>query len=163
MNTLKCPNCAGQIVANEDKDVHFCPYCGTAISDDVKKYSYKIDIKREDNKTITRRNITKEKEDKNDHIQIIMILLVVMVIFAGFIYIGISENAKHNSAENSAQQALMEVQKDFEAGNYDSALIKADLIRWTGDSKDKESKEKWDREREVMIKLIKEAKKEAGK
>ena len=163
MHTLKCRSCAGQIVADEDKDVQFCPYCGTAISDDVKKFSYKIDIKSENNKTITHRNITKEKEQRNDHIQSICMLLVVFAILAGFVFIGISERNEHNAVENTANQALIAVQQELDAGNYDTALIKADLIRWTGDNKDKDSKEKWDREREVMIKLIKEAQKEAGK
>ena len=66
-----------------------------------------------------------------------------------------------NNSEAELRALVTEIQADVEAGNYDVALFKAERLRWPhGDTA---GIERWDKQRESLIKVIREAKENAGK
>ena len=85
MESLKCPNCGGNIIKTDD-DIFFCPYCGIGIPSTTRKTKLQIEIKSEENKTITKRDKAKEYEKLAELIFTIFIVVAflafMIVIFA---------------------------------------------------------------------------------
>ena len=90
----------------------------------------------------------KKARKKRNHYWIKFILAFAgcfIMILTPVAVISISDSVRINKMEKT----VIEIQNDVEAGNYETALIKANTLHITGDHK-----EEWDEQREYLIDLI---------
>lgn len=79
--------------------------------------------------------------------------IAIFIIGFASLFSGIKKES--DKQERELQSIVNEIYTDINAGNYDSALIKAKSLHYTADWSD-EVKEKWDDTRESLIKIIEE-------
>ena len=83
-------------------------------------------------------------------------LALAFVILMGILFYMSNQEKKANNEEVMKLEAILqEVQQDYEAGNYDSALIKANQLHF---SKYGTTKKQWDETRKNIIQMIETAK-----
>ncbi len=163
MEQFKCPQCGGNILINDEKAFLFCPYCGAkmpqkqdALDKIIKHREHTQQFKEE----VRRRKVQEKVEEEtrsNKSIGIFIIGCIIVFIALGIVvHFGIRGE---NNSEAELKALVTEIQADLEAGNYDIALFKAEQLHWP--HSDTNGIKRWDKERESLIKVIKEAKKAA--
>lgn len=159
---MKCPNCGADLDVEDGIDSFFCKYCGTKIvlegqSDAVVKAKSRIrtmDKIGEMQKEYHRQKAEKARREAEERKKMLPVILGVcaalfVFIFAMMYFVGIRPEQK----ETERLEAIYtEVQTDIANGDYTSALVKANTIRWNGDGIDK--RRQWDKTREELIGII---------
>lgn len=159
---LKCPECGANF--ESDEKVSFCSHCGAKLffDDGTKTVNYNYNYKTEDVAKIREIEVNRELElNKRQEescsqkkVGLCMILFfVIFIIGFGFLFMGIKKGS--DSQEKELQSIVNEIYIDINAGNYESALIKAKSLHYTADWS-QEIEEKWDDTRESLIKIIEE-------
>lgn len=166
---MNCPNCGNSLVSKGK----FCPYCGTAISDDI---SIKLDSHQEivDHARIAEANVkgVKAKERTKRHRGLLIVVLIVIIGILGlaafrpayFLHFDRLFGPKSDSLDDSIETMRLnriedEILEDIRNEKYDQALAKAQTLRYTIDYSPT-AKREWDRKREDLIKTLKELMKE---
>ena len=165
MEQMKCPGCGGNITIVEEKAILFCPYCGVKMpqkQDALDKIIRHREKAQQFNEEIRQRKVQEkidaEKRDKKNTTKVLIICLIGLIAIGIIIFFGIRGE---NNSEAELKALVTEIQADLEAGNYDIALFKTEQLQWPhGDTV---GKERWDKQRESLEKVIKEAKDAAGK
>jgi hypothetical protein len=83
------------------------------------------------------------------------LVLTIGVLFS----VGLYSDSKNDKLDAKLNSTVVEIQQDIIEGDYDSALIKANGLRFDPEVSEEKAKQ-WDEQREDLIKLIKEKKKE---
>lgn len=157
----QCPSCRTIIPDDPEKVMLVCGYCGTTITKTeeagsiaaIKKEKYKHDIAR---RKIDAKERAKEREDRND--RWLFISLASIIVFGLLLVTIVSYNSPPQENQTAKLEALvLEIEQDVANGDYDTALLKANRVRWDGVGKT--DAKKWDEERKELIKLIKELQK----
>ena len=107
------------------------------------------------------RSIEKGKKEKKgkDRRNYLMVFLLLMPIFILLGLLIIFNPSSGNSEEEKLEKKVIEIQADIINGDYDSALIKANSLRYD-EGKSKTKAKQWDEQRENLIEIIKEKKQE---
>ena len=77
--------------------------------------------------------------------------------FASLHMAGIAHSNKEDQLGAKLNEAVTEIQECISEGDYDTALIKANTLRFDEDLDEKKAK-KWDEQREDLIELINDQK-----
>ena len=86
--------------------------------------------------------------------------IVFFVLIIGLCSIAIVySESKSNKLDAKLNSTVVEIQQDIIEGDYDSALVKANGLRFDPEVSEEKAKQ-WDEQREDLIKLIKEKKRE---
>lgn len=165
MDQIKCSACGGNILFDEDKEVLFCPYCGAKVPsktdalDKILKHDRQTrQFKEEIRQRKVQEHIDAEKRE-NKKTRATVIGIILFLIVSGLVcYFGIQGE---NDSEAKLNALAIEIQEDVAAGNYDVALIKTERLHWP--HSDLDGQKRWDKQRESMKKLIREAKRDAEK
>jgi len=165
LKQMKCPNCGAMLTVEDGLDMFFCKYCGTKIileGQSDAAYHAKTKLKEYEHEERKQRaeyeheeRIQKEKyarERRNDR-QVWLILIFMFLIPTVIV---VSSAISNKSNIKKLEKTVEEVQSEIDAGNYDSALIKADSIRYTADWSSDEEKA-WNERRENLIDMIRNA------
>ena len=165
MEQLKCPNCGGSIMIDEENKVLFCPYCGVGIPqkqsalDKILKHDQQT---KKFNEEIRQRKVKEkieaEEREKKSSAKVIIGCLIVLIAIGIVAFFGIRGE---NNSEAELKALVTEIQTDLEAGNYDVALFKTEQLYWP--HSDLDGQKRWNKQREGLVKVIKEAKENAGK
>ena len=83
------------------------------------------------------------------------LILFFVIFIIGFSSLFMVIKKGSDSQERELQSIVNEVYVDINAGNYESALIKANSLHYTADWSS-EIEEKWNDTRESLIKIIEE-------
>ena len=160
LKTLKCPECGAKI--ESDAKISFCSYCGAKLYFDDGTKTINYNYKTEDMAKIKEIEVNRElelnkrqeekKSNKNFLIGMILFIGIFIIGFAS-LFGGIKKGS--DEQEKELQSIVNEVYTDINAGNYESALIKAKSLHYTADWSN-DIKEKWDDTRESLIKIIEE-------
>ena len=171
---MNCPNCGSNLVVKGK----FCPYCGTAIPDDI---SIKIDSHQEilDHAKVTKAQeegktkIAREKT-KRGCLTVIIVLIFAFVTLA--IYADYSDKRfrrerlsdsyssttftsesqkRHNAEVERLRKIEDEILEDIRNERYEQALIKSQTLYYT-DTYSKDTKKAWDDKRESLIRELTE-------
>lgn len=169
---MKCPNCGSNLSVKGK----FCPYCGTAIPDDV---SIKIDTHQEilDHAKVTKAQeegktkIAREKT-KRGCLTVIVVLIFAFVALA--IYADYSDKKyrrerlsdsysspvftsesqkRHNVEVERLRKIEDEILEDIRNERYEQALIKAQTLYYA-DTYSQDTKKAWDNKRESLIREL---------
>ena len=165
MEQLKCPNCGASIMMNEENNFLFCPYCGSkmpqkqsALDKILKHDRHKMQFNEEVRQRKVKEKVEAEAREKKDENTVLIVCLILLVAVGVVIFFGIRGE---NNTDAELKALVAEIQTDLEAGNYDIALFKAEQLHWPhGDT---DGQLRWEKERAGLIRVIKEAKKNAGK
>lgn len=155
---LRCPECGANF--ESDEKVSFCSHCGAKLffDDGTKTVNYNYNYKTEDVAKIREIEVNKELElNKRKELsrEGIKFAIGAILVIAFFVILFISIYNKSKSQEQELQSIVNEIYIDINAGNYDSALIKAKSLYLT-DVWSSEQEEKWNSTRESLIQLIEE-------
>jgi hypothetical protein len=85
----------------------------------------------------------------------VLLVLTIGVLFS----VGLYSDSKNDKLDAKLNSTVVEIQQDIIEGDYDSALVKANGLRFDPEVSEEKAKQ-WDEQREDLIKLIKEKKKE---
>lgn len=165
MEQIKCPACGGTIMIDESRAVLFCPYCGIkmpkkeeALDKIIRHEQHMQQFEEEIRQRKVKEGIEAEERDRKSTMRIVIGCVIVAIAIGIVFFLGIRGE---NKSEEKLQALVTEIQADMEAGNYDVALFKAEQLQWP--HSDLEGKNRWNKQREALKKVIKEAKKNAGK
>lgn len=165
MESMKCPSCGGAVMLDSDKAIMFCPYCGAkmpqkqdALDKILKHAENKQQFEEEVRQRKVREGIEAEKRQKKSSAKGLLIVALALIAIGVVIFFGIRGE---NNSEAELKALVTEIQADLEAGNYDVALFKTEQLHWP--HSDTVGIERWDKQRESLVKVIKEAKENAGK
>lgn len=162
LKKLRCPECGANF--ESDEKVSFCSHCGAKLyfDDGTKNINYNYNYKTEDMAKIKEIEVNRElelnkrqeekKSNKNFLIGMILFIAIFIIGFAS-LFNGIKKGS--DSQEKELQSIVNEIYADINAGNYESALIKAKSLHYTADWSH-EIGEKWNDTRESLIKIIEE-------
>ena len=97
------------------------------------------------------------KKEKKSHTITVILVIILMAGIATAVFFGIrGERQAKVTKNNNLESIVVEIRQDIADGNYDAALLKTNKVRLKdGDSAEEEAK--WDREREMLVKEIEEA------
>lgn len=156
LKKLKCPECGANF--ESDEKVSFCSHCGAKLffDDGTKNINYNYNYKTEDVAKIREIEVNRELElNKRQELSRdgIKFALGVILLIAIFVIYFMSIYNKSKLQEEELQSLVNEIYIDINAGNYDSALIKANSLHYTADWSS-EIEEKWNDTRESLIKII---------
>lgn len=171
---MKCPNCGADLEIEDGIDSFYCKYCGTKIvlegqSDEVLKTKRRVklmDKAHEMQKEYYKEKARQDKQRRQQELEDaeaqsgsgwVMLILIALIV-AIFIGSNISSNMKEKRETERLNIIYSEIQTDISNKNYDSALVKANSLRWGLDGSDK--KAQWDNTREDLIVLINDLKEE---
>lgn len=157
--SLKCPQCGASL---ESENSSYCSYCGARLYFDNGSKNININYKNEDVAKIKEIEVNRELElnkrqgeiKHQNKLWIIALLCVVLMIVLPNIAFMPEEN-KSKAQEKELQSIANEIYIDINAGNYETALIKAKSLHYTA-GWSHEIEEKWDDTREALIKIIEE-------
>ena len=171
---MNCPNC-GSHLATKGK---FCPYCGTATSDDI---TIKVDSRQEimDHARMAEATETGKAKIANEKtkrrfgcLTVIIVFIVAIVVLA--IYYDYSDRqrrsnvssytssssdyfsemrANHFAEVQRLQGIEDEILEDIRNGRYEQALLKAQTLYYTG-TYSNDTKASWDQKREALIQQL---------
>lgn len=165
MEQLKCPACGGTIMIDEEKAILFCPYCGAkmpqkqdALDKIIKHKQHTQQFKEQVRQKKVQEKIEAEKQDNKTSFKVLIVCFLVLIVLGAVISFGIQGE---NKSEAELKALVAEIQTDLEAGNYDIALFKAEQLYWP--HSDTDGQNRWNKQREGLVKIIQEAKKSAGK
>lgn len=160
LKILKCPECGASFESNDK--VSFCSHCGTKLFFDDGTQNINYNYKMEDVAKIKEIEVNKElelnkrQEELRSQKKVGLGLILFFVIFIiGFSSLFMVIKKGSDSQERELQSIVNEVYVDINAGNYESALIKANSLHYTADWSS-EIEEKWNDTRESLIKIIEE-------
>ena len=153
---LTCPECGANF--ESDEKVSFCSHCGAKLffDDGTKTVNYNYNYKTEDVAKIREIEVNRELElnkRQNESLEWKKFVIGAIVFIAFFVILFMSIYNKCKSQEKELQSIVDSIYVDINAGNYDSALIKAKSLYLT-DVWSNEQEEKWNSTRESLIKLI---------
>ena len=165
MEQFKCPACGGAVIIDSDKAIMFCPYCGAkmpqkqdALDKILKHVENKQHFEEEVRQRKVREGIEAENRQKKSSEKGLLIAIVALIAIGVVFFFGIRGE---NNSEAELKALVTEIQADLEAGNYDVALFKTEQLHWPhGDTV---GIQRWDKQRQSLVKVIKEAKQNAGK
>ena len=155
---LKCPSCNANIDIEDGIDTFYCKYCGTRIIlDGLSKDSINAKIRIKEFEHVER---IKDKEFAQERFRIKFEAYKSFLPMLGlgaicFLLLGgawISSRSQVMRLEKLSK----EIEADYNAGDYDSALMKANRLRYDSDWSDDEERA-WDARREKYIEMIEEA------
>jgi len=157
---FQCPGCGALMRDQEDAVVLVCDHCGSTLTKYIPEKKINVQIKDvgkgitevvQEKQTTKRRAIdAADEKDKRDN-RLIVILFALCLL--GAFLPGISSRIDEQKSAKLTK-LVQEIEEDMENGRYDTALTKANRLRWDGDDDDYQAK--WNEEREELIKLIKE-------
>ena len=159
---LTCPECGANF--ESDEKVSYCSHCGAKLffDDGTKTVNYNYNYKTEDVAKIKEIEVNRElelnkrQETKNSNKNFLIGMVLFIAIFImGFVFLFNGIKKGSDSQEKELQSIVDSIYVDINAGNYDSALIKAKSLHYTADWSH-EIEEKWDDTREALIKIIEE-------
>ena len=153
---LTCPECGANF--ESDEKVSFCSHCGAKLffDDGTKTVNYNYNYKTEDVAKIREIEVNRELElnkRQNESLEWKKFVIGAIVVIAFFVILFMSIYNKSKSQEKELQSIVDSIYVDINAGNYDSALIKAKSLYLT-EVWFNEQEEKWNSTRESLIKLI---------
>ena len=165
MEQLKCPACGGNIMMDQEKAVLFCPYCGAkmpqkqdALDKIIRHKEQTQRFAEEIRQQKVQEKIAAEDRQRKNSAKTIIGALIILVAIGFVILFGIQGE---NRSEQELKALVTEIQADLEAGNYDIALFKTEQLHWPhGDTS---GQERWNSQREALIKVIRDAKESDGK
>ena len=164
MEQLKCPSCGGTIMLDEENAILFCPYCGAkmpqkqeSLDKILKHREQTLKFKEQVRQQKVQEKTEAEAREKKSAGKVIIGCLIVLLALGVVIYFGIQGE---NNSEAELKALVSEIQADLEAGNYDIALFKTEQLYWP--HSDTVGQQRWNKQREGLVKVIKEAKKNAG-
>ena len=154
---LTCPECGANF--ESDEKVSFCSHCGAKLffDDGTKTVNYNYNYKTEDVAKIREIEVNRELElnkRQNESLEWKKFVIGAIVVIAFFVILFMSIYNKSKSQEKELQSIVDSIYVDINAGNYDSALIKAKSLYLT-EVWSNEQEEKWNSTRESLIKLNK--------
>lgn len=174
---MTCNHCNAQLEIDLDKMQAFCPYCGKKLMVDVDKLSdillqkektrqekQEQDFKLEDKRISYQHEQTKQTINYKMVLVLFIGLLAINVLLWGMI--ASRQKAKEADEKQQVEQLVSqleevesEIEEAIKAGDYDTALIKANQLRPDNRLSSSEVKA-WNEKRETYIKLIKEKQRE---
>ncbi len=169
--SLKCPECSASLEIKEGIDTFFCTYCGTKIQiDEMSKEAYKAGVKLkefeheekmleknlEHEKYILNSNEEKEKRESKTGIRIALGSVILFILMYGMLYYFFVGGPKAEMKKIEKQLVTA-----ISSNDYDMALILANQLYYTGDSRD--DKAAWNAKRENYISIIMDKQREKNK
>lgn len=163
MQSIKCPNCGASIEIDETRETCFCTYCGSQIQRDPSNTvtHRTVDVAKireiEANERIEKER-REERKSNDKSLNYILIGCVAFIIF-GFVVLFGLERSEKKELEQERQRLnsiVAEIEQDVANENYDAAFIKASGLHMADGTGSKDEQEQWDRQREELIKLIKQ-------
>lgn len=158
LKKLKCPECGANFESNEK--VSFCSHCGAKLFFDDGTKNINYNYKTEDVAKIKQIEVNKELEFnkrqqesrsiKRTVIGLIVFLIISIIVFSSF-FNGLKKES--DLQEKELQSIVNEIYADIDAGNYETALIKAKSLHYTSNWSS-EIEEKWDDTRKALVKII---------
>lgn len=94
-----------------------------------------------------------KKKSRNKKIMSVLTLIIIGVLCVGY-FAGMG--IKHSIKEHNLESTVQEIQIDMENNDYDSAMMKANTLHMDDGWSD-ESEQHWDKQREDLIQMIKDA------
>lgn len=165
MEQLKCPACGGAITIDEDKAILFCPYCGAKMPqkqgplDKIIKHRERTQqFEEEVRQRKVQERVEAEAREKKSSAKVLIGCVIALIAIGVVVFFGIRGE---NNSEAELKALVAEIQSDLEAGNYDVALFKTEQLYWP--HSDIDGQRRWNKQREGLVKVIKEAKESAGK
>ena len=166
--TMRCPNCNADLEVENGIDSFFCKYCGTKIlvtgqSKEVIKTKRRLKMmdkahEMQQEYINEQRRREKEAQRKEEEelelmrlgMPITIALIVVIACIIGFIV----WSGNHSIDKENQRLDVMysEIQADIAQGDYDSALLKANNLRFM--KNDYASERRWNETREQLIEMI---------
>lgn len=151
-------------MTDEDRVVLCCPYCGAQMpkkQDVVDKIIRHRQQTRQFDEQVRQRKVrekieAEERENKNST-KVVIGCIIALIVVGIVIFFGVQGE---NNSEAELKALVAEIQTDLEAGNYDMALFKTEQLYWP--HSDINGQKRWNEQREGLIKVIKDAKKDAG-
>lgn len=162
---MKCPNCNANLQVDDGIESFFCQYCGTKIILEGQSNAAiraKARLKTLDKVGEIQKNHHRQRMELREQKAVIQaaeerrallvggicFLVCILICVLMMVCIRIS-----NTKENTRLETIYsEIQADMENGDYDSALMKANTLRFSADNKD--LKNQWDQTRESLIEII---------
>ena len=163
MEQLKCPACGGTVMIDEKRAVLCCPYCGAKMPmkegplDKIIRHKQTIrQFDEEVRQRKVREKIEAEKRENKSTAKVMIGVILLLIVVGIVCFFGIRGE---NNSEEELKAKVTEIQADLEAGNYDIALYKAEQLYWP--HSDISGQKRWNKQREGLVKVIKDAKKHA--
>ena len=165
MDPLKCPSCGGIVKIDEESSILFCPYCGAkmpqkqGVVDKIIKYKQQTrQFDEQVRQRKVRERIEAEEREKKNTTKVLLGCVLVLIVIGVAVFFGIQGE---NNSEAELKALVAEIQNDLEAGNYDVALFKTEQLYWP--HSDIDGQKRWNKQREGLKTVIKEAKENAEK
>lgn len=138
-----------------ERAILFCPYCGVSIPQEKNALDKILDYGKfsKEHKEKVRQNKVREENAQNKKFWILTAICVA--VFALVIIFAVGR--PHYARVHALEELVKEIEADIIAGDYDAAEVKVNRVRLDDDYSDDENR-KWDKEREYLIKLIREKK-----
>ena len=137
---IKCPSCGATLEAENNIDTFFCKYCGTKIivadqNEETIKAKAKIKSEEQQIKHQEFKLQHESKERSKTFKRNLVIAAIVIVVLAAIIIALAISNHQYESKINAEVQRLEtimnEIQEDIDAGDYEAALSKTNLLHFT--------------------------------
>lgn len=169
MIKLNCPNCNAGLEAEENLDVFYCKYCGTKIiMSGMSKEAYKSRVRM---KQMEHDERMKDKDHEQERYRyeyaareknkerkfgfwnenIPMLFFLILIVGGGTALF--SFERKMDKVDATLQQVEAEVEKSIQESDFDTALLKANQLRYDKSYSSEEAK-LWDEKRENYIQII---------
>ena len=177
---ISCPKCGTSMVKTEDYGVFHCSYCGTniqfvdMIEHDQKskilrsRFSHQELMKDKEYENQIKRMKYESRSERRQFIQKILtandgtglIILLFMVIIGSCIVFAMISGDPYKEEKEALKTIESEVVEHIQAEEYDTALAKANQLRYSGD-KESETYKTWEDKRKEYISIINASKEEA--
>ena len=167
----KCPNCSAPLELTYGKTVCTCRYCGTQIDvvtgkNTIDKVATFVGLQAqkfqeaEKEKQERERQFKKELANRPFHKKpAFLFIVLLLVVFCSISILFFQIDSQRKATDAKLEALVVEVQDAITAGEYDAALIKANMIK-DDSTFSFQGSDKWDQTREALIELINEKKAE---
>lgn len=154
---VKCENCGANMNTDTDNAIRFCPFCGNAMKM-PEDYIDLVKFQAKHNETVrqqmVKESIEYEKRDRKSTI-ITVICIAVVIAICGLVIAAVDPDMKCERIVNHVYQLINE-------GKYDEALLEAQKIRVDKEGLFDSRYDRWERQRNDIVKLIEQKKREAN-
>ena len=169
MQQLKCPACGGSVIFEEGNDILFCTYCGAKMQlkkgplDKIIQHrehsqQFAEEVRQRKVQEGIQAEVRTEKKERKSLLIGLLICLLCFLLIGVVVFFGIRGE---NNTEAELKAIVAEIQDDIASGNDDVALVKAESLHWThGDTV---GIKRWDEQREALVKIIKDAKRDSNR